>query len=108
MQKPTIFKVYNSSRIMCYKVATTTRTDNEILEVIIQMYDGMKNLYKVYKNDELIHVINSRKRVYNKQRILEVNSGKIFKDLTEMKEVLLLDRKKALDLVKRSFNYRYV
>jgi len=95
---------------MCYKVATTTRTDDEILGVIIPMYDGMKNLYKVYKNDELIHVINARQNRYGKKvkSILEVSTGIIFKDLTEMKDVLLIDRSKALELVKRSFNYRYV
>lgn len=108
MEKTTIYKVYNSSKSLCYKVATTTRTDDEILGAIIPMYEGMKNLFKVYKNDELIHIINSRKRQYFKKRILEVSTGMIFKDLTEMKDVLLIDRKKALELVKKSFNYRYV
>lgn len=108
MEKTTIYKVYNSSKSLCYKVATTTRTDDEILSTIIPMYDGMKNLYKVYKNDELIHIINSKKRQYFKKRILEVSTGTIFKDIYEMRDVLLIDRKRAIELVKKSFNYRYV
>ena len=108
MEKTTIFRVYNSSRIMCYKVATTTRTDEEILSAIVPMFEGTKTIYRVYKNDELVMTLNTKKREYLTKRILEVNTGIIFKNLTEMKDVLLIDRKKALELVKRSFNYRYV
>jgi hypothetical protein len=108
MQKTTIFRVYNSSRIMCYKVATTTKSDEEILSAIVPMFEGTKTIYRVYKNDELVMTLNTKKREYLTKRILEVNTGIIFKNLTEMKDVLLIDRKKALELVKRSFNYRYV
>jgi hypothetical protein len=109
MQKPNIFRVYNSNKIMAYKVATSTRSDDEILSAIIPMFEGSKTIYRIYKNDELLVTINSRQRKYTKQKsILEVSTGTIFKDLTEMKDVLLLDRKKALELVKKSFNYRYV
>jgi hypothetical protein len=110
MEKTTIFKVYNTNNIIAYKVATTTRTDDEILEAIKLMYEGNKSLYKVYKNDELIHVINAKQKKLTKEvkSILEVSTGTIFKDLTEMKDILLINRSKALELVKRSFNYRYV
>lgn len=110
MQKPTIYRVYNSNKILAYKVVTTTRTESEILEQISNMYEGIKNLYKVYKDDELIKVINSKQRKHGARpkSILEVSTGTIFKDIYEMRDVLLIDRKKALELVKRSFNYRYV
>jgi hypothetical protein len=108
MEKTTIYRVYNSNKILAYKVATSTRSDDEILSAIIPMFEGSKNIYRIYKNDELIMTLNTKKREYLTKRILEVSTGTIFKDLTEMKDVLLLDRKKALDLVKRSFNYRYV
>jgi hypothetical protein len=108
MEKTTIFRVYNSNKIMAYKVATSTRSDEEILSAIIPMFEGTKTIYRVYKNDELVMMINTKKRQYFKKQILEVNTGTIFKDITEMKDVLLLDRKKALELVKKSFNYRYV
>jgi len=110
MQKPTIYRVYNSNKILAYKVATTTRSDEEIMEQILKMYEGIKNLYKVYKNDELIKIINAkqRKNGAKPKSILEVSTGTIFKDIYEMKDVLLIDRKRALKLVKKSFNYRYV
>ena len=110
MEKTTIYKVYNSNKILAYKVATTTRSDEEIMEQILKMYEGIKNIYKVYKNDELIKIINAkqRKNGAKPKSILEVSTGTIFKDIYEMKDVLLIDRKKALELVKKSFNYRYV
>jgi hypothetical protein len=108
MQKPTIFRVYNHNKIMAYKVATTTRSDDEILDVIKSMFEGTKVIYRIYKNDELILTLNTRKREYIYKRMLEVSTGTIFKDIYEMKDVLLIDRKRALELVKKSFNYRYV
>jgi NMD protein affecting ribosome stability and mRNA decay len=89
-------------------VATTTRSDDEILDIIKSMYEGTKVIYRIYKDDELILSLNTKKREHVSKSILEVNTGTIFKDLTEMKDVLLIDRKRALELVKRSFNYRYV
>ena len=109
MEKTTIFRVFNHNKIMAYKVATSTRSDDEILEAILPMFEGSKNIYRVYKNDELLLVLNSKQRRYtNRKSILEVSSGTIFKDIYEMRDVLLIDRKKALELIKRSFNYRYV
>ena len=109
MEKTRIFRVFNHNKIMAYKVATSTRSDDEILEAILPMFEGSKNIYRVYKNDELLLVLNSKQRRYtNRKSILEVSSGKIFKDIYEMRDVLLIDRKKALELVKKSFNYRYV
>jgi len=110
MEKTTIYRVYNSNKIMAYKVATTTRSEDEIMKQILPMFDGLKNLYKVYKDDQLIKIINAKQRRhgYNPKSILEVSSGTIFKDIYEMKDVLLIDRKRALELVKKSFNYRYV
>jgi hypothetical protein len=108
MQKTTIYRVYNSNKIMAYKVATTTRSEDEIMKQIVPMFEGTKTIYRVYKNDELVMMINTKKRQYFKKQILEVSTGTIFKDIYEMKDVLLIDRKKALELVKRSFNYRYV
>jgi hypothetical protein len=109
MEKTTIYRVYNHNKIMAYKVATSTRSEEEILQAIIPMFEGSKNVYKVYKNDELLVTINSRERKYTKQKsILEVNTGTIFKDIYEMRDVLLVDRKRALELVKKSFNYRYI
>lgn len=110
MQKSDIYKVINTNNIVAYKVATTTRSQQDILDIICPMYNKNKTLYKVYKNDKLIHVINAKDKIVIKKvkSILEVNTGTIFKDLTEMKDVLLIDRKKALELVKRSFNYKYV
>jgi len=108
MQKPTIYKVYNSNKILAYKVATTTRSEDEIMKQILPMFQGSKTIYRIYKNDELILMINTKKREHITKRILEVSTGTIFKDIYEMKDVLLIDRKKALELVKRSFNYRYV
>jgi len=109
MEKTTIFRVFNHNKILAYKVATLTRSDDEILAAILPMFEGSKNIYRIYKNDELVMVLNSKqKRFTGRKSILEVSSGTIFKDIYEMRNVLLLDRKKALDLVKRSFNYRYV
>ena len=108
MQKPTIFRVYNHNKIMAYKVATTTRSDDEILNIIRSMFEGTKVIYRIYKNDELILTLNTKKRKHTSKKILEINTGTIFKDIYEMKDVLLIDRKRALELVKKSFNYRYV
>jgi hypothetical protein len=109
MEKTTIYRVYNHNKIMAYKVATSTRSEQEILQAILPMFEGSKNVYKVYKNDELLITINARERKYTKNKsILEVSTGKVFKDIYEMRDVLLIDRKKALELVKKSFNYRYV
>ena len=108
MQKTRIFRVYNHNKIMAYKVATTSRSDNEILDVIRSMFEGTKVIYRIYKNDELILTLNTKKREHITKRILEVSSGTIFKDIYEMRDVLLIDRKRALELVKKSFNYRYV
>jgi hypothetical protein len=109
MEKTTIYRVYNHNKIMAYKVATSTRSEEEILQAIIPMFEGSKNVYKLYKNNELLLTINSRERKYTKSKsILEVSTGKIFKDIYEMRDVLLIDRKRALELVKKSFNYRYV
>ena len=108
MQKTRIFRVYNHNKIMAYKVATTTRSDDEILDVIRSMFEGTKVIYRIYKDDELILSLNTKKREHITKRILEVSSGTIFKDIYEMRDVLLIDRKRALELVKRSFNYRYV
>ncbi|NBW16847.1 MAG: hypothetical protein EBR82_53610 [Caulobacteraceae bacterium] len=108
MEKTTIYRVYNSNKNLAYKVATSTRSDDEILDIIWSMFEGMKTIFRVYKNDELVLTLNTKKRFRINKKILEVNTGTIFKDLTEMKDVLLIDRKKALELVKRSFNYRYV
>lgn len=108
MQKTTIFRVYNSNKSLAYKVATSTRSDDEILSQIIPMFEGNKTIIRIYKNDELVMTLNTKKRDHLTKSILEVNTGIIFKNLTEMKDVLLIDRKKALELVKRSFNYRYV
>jgi hypothetical protein len=110
MEKTNIYRVYNSNKTMAYKVATSTRSEEEILQAIVPMFEGSKTIYRVYKNDDLIKVINTKQRRYGliSKSILEVSTGTIFKDITEMKDVLLIDRKKALELVKRSFNYRYV
>jgi hypothetical protein len=109
MEKTTIFRVFNHNKIMAYKVATSTRSDDEIMEAIIPMFEGSKNIYRIYKNDELVMVLNSKQRRYTgRKSILEVSSGTIFKDIYEMRDVLLIDRKRALELVKKSFNYRYV
>jgi len=108
MEKTRIFRVFNHNKLMTYKVATSTRSDDEILDVIRSMYEGTKVIYRIYKNDELVLTLNTKKREYVSKRILEVSTGMIFKDIYEMRDVLLLDRKKALELVKKSFNYRYV
>ena len=109
MEKTRIFRVFNHNKLMTYKVATTTRSDDEILNIIRSMYEGTKVIYRIYKNDELLITINARERKYTKNKsILEVSTGKIFKDIYEMRDVLLIDRKKALELIKKSFNYRYV
>jgi len=108
MKKTRIFRVFNHNKLMTYKVATSTRSDDEILDVIRSMYEGTKVIYRIYKNDELVLTLNTKKREYVSKRILEVSTGMIFKDIYEMRDVLLLDRKKALELVKKSFNYRYV
>ena len=109
MEKTKIYRVFNHNKIMAYKVATSTRSEEEILKAIIPMFEGSKNVYKLYKNDELLVTINARERKYTKNKsILEVSTGKVFKDIYEMRDVLLIDRKKALELVKKSFNYRYV
>lgn len=110
MEKTNIYRVYNSNKTMAYKVATSTRSDDEILRAIVPMFEGSKTLYRVYKNDKLIKVINAKQRIkgVSPKSILEVSTGTIFKDIYEMRDVLLIDRKKALELVKRSFNYRYV
>ena len=108
MEKTRIFRVFNHNKLMTYKVATSTRSDDEILDVIRSMYEGTKVIYRIYKNDELVLTLNTKKREYVSKRILEVSTGTIFKDIYEMRDVLLLDRKKALELVKKSFNYRYV
>ena len=108
MEKTRIFRVFNHNKIMAYKVATSTRSDDEILDVIRSMFEGTKTIFRVYKNDELILSLNTKKREHKSKKILEVNTGTIFKDIYEMRDVLLIDRKKALELVKKSFNYRYV
>jgi hypothetical protein len=108
MEKTRIFRVYNHNKLMAYKVATTTRSDEEILDVIRSMFEGTKVIYRIYKNDELILSLNTKKREHTYKKILEVSTGTIFKNIYEMKDVLLIDRKRALDLVKKSFNYRYV
>lgn len=108
MEKTNVYRVYNHNKILAYKVATSTRSDDEIFKAILPMFEGSKNIYRIYKNDELVMVLNTKKREYNTRRILEVSTGTIFKNLMEMKDVLLIDRKKALELVKKSFNYRYV
>ncbi|CAB4148673.1 hypothetical protein UFOVP535_18 [uncultured Caudovirales phage] len=108
MGKTTIFRVYNHNKILAYKVATSIRSDEEIYEFILPMFEGSKNIYRIYKNDELVMTLNTKKREYLTKRILEVSTGTIFKDIYEMRDVLLIDRKKALELVKKSFNYRYV
>ncbi len=108
MQKPTIYRVYNSNKILAYKVVTTTRSEEEIMEQILPMFKGLKTIYRIYKNDKLILTLNTKKREHITKRILEVSTGTIFKDIYEMRDVLLIDRKRALELVKRSFNYRYV
>jgi hypothetical protein len=110
MQKTDVYKVINTNNIIAYKVVTTTRSQQDILDIICPMYNNMKTLYKVYKNDELIHVINAKDKnqIKKTKSILEVSTGTIFKDIYEMRDVLLIDRKKALELVKRSFNYKYV
>jgi hypothetical protein len=108
MKKTTIYKVYNSNKILAYKVATTSRSEEEIMEKILPMFQGSKTIYRIYKNDELILTLNTKKREHTSKKILEVSTGTIFKDIYEMRDVLLIDRKKALELVKRSFNYRYV
>jgi len=108
MEKTRIFRVYNHNKLMAYKVATTTRSDDEILNIIRSMYEGTKVIYRIYKNDELILTLNTKKREHITKRILEVSTGTIFKDIYEMRDVLLIDRKRALELVKKSFNYRYV
>ena len=108
MEKTRIFRVYNHNKLMTYKVATTTRSDEEILDIIRSMYEGTKIIYRIYKNDELVLSLNTKKSEHITKRILEVSTGMIFKDIYEMRDVLLIDRKKALELVKRSFNYRYV
>jgi hypothetical protein len=64
----------------------------------------MKSSLKIKKDV----MINTKKRQYFKKQILEVSTGTIFKDIYEMRDVLLIDRKRALELVKKSFNYRYV
>jgi len=109
MEKTTIYRVFNHNKIMAYKVATSTRSEEEIIKAIIPMFEGSKNVFKLYKNDELLITINAKERKYKKNKsILEVSTGTIFKDIYEMRDVLLIDRKKALELVKKSFNYRYV
>ena len=109
MEKTTIYRVFNHNKIMAYKVATSTRSEVEILKAIIPMFEGSKIIYRIYKNDELVLVLNSKQRRYTgRKSILEVSSGTIFKDIYEMRDVLLIDRKRALELVKKSFNYRYV
>lgn len=108
MEKTNIYRVYNSNKILAYKVATSIRSDEEIYEFILPMFEGSKNIYRIYKNDELVMTLNTKKRKYLTKRILEVSTGTIFKDIYEMMDVLLIDRKKALELVKKLFNYRYV
>ena len=108
MEKTRIFRVFNHNKLMTYKVATTTRSDDEILDIIKSMYEGTKVIYRIYKDDELILSLNTKKREHVSKSILEVNTGTIFKDIYEMRDVLLIDRKRALELVKKSFNYRYV
>ena len=108
MEKTRIFRVYNHNKLMTYKVATTTRSDDEILDIIRSMYEGTKVIYRIYKNDELILSLNTKKREYVYKRILEVNTGTIFENLKDMMDVLMLRRGDALKLVKTSFNYKYV
>lgn len=108
MENTRVFRVYNHNKIMAYKVATSTRSDDEILDIIRSMFEGTKTIYRIYKNDDLILSLNTKKREHKDKRILEVSTGTIFKNVYEMRDVLLIDRKRALELVKKSFNYRYV
>jgi len=108
MKKTDIYKVINSNHIIAYKVATTTRSEQEILDIICPMYDGLKNNYKIYKNDELIKVLRCKKFKEKNKRILEVNTGIIFETIKDMMDELMLSRADALKLVKTSFKYKYI
>jgi hypothetical protein len=108
MQKSDIYKVINTNNIIAYKVATTTKSQQEILDIICPMYEGLKNNYKIYKNGELIKVLRCKQQSQKNKRILDVNTGIIFETIKDMMDVLMLSRADALKLVKTSFKYKYV
>jgi hypothetical protein len=111
MQKATVYKVINTNKIICYKCATTTRTEEEIIQHLSEMFEGSKNKYKVFKNDELILTFNykiAEKKIKQKKAILEVNTGYVYENIDELMDNLNLRKNQALKLVDTSFNYKYI
>jgi hypothetical protein len=111
MKKSTVYKVINHNKIICYKCATTTRIQEEILKHLSEMYEGSKNTYKVLENDILIKTFNSKKiekKIKQNKAILEVNTGYVYNNVNELMDNLNLCKSDALKLVNKSFNYKFI
>jgi hypothetical protein len=111
MKKTTIYKVYNTSNTICYKCATTTRSQDEIICNLGEMFHGLKSIYKVYCDNNLIHVFNSKRadtKIKTKKAILEVDTGYIYNNVNELMDNLNLCKADALKLVNKSFNYKFI
>lgn len=104
------YEVINIDKKLVYKCVTTTKSENEIMQILISMYECHSNLFYVYKNKELIHKINAkRKQIKRFTKIKDVRTGYVYSGLWELMQDLHISRESdAYSFMKNNSRYSYI
>lgn len=97
-------------KVVVYKVVTTTRSEQEIMKVLYEMFEGNSNLFYVYKNKELIHKINAKRRQIKRfTKIKDIRTGYVYSGLWELMQDLHISRESdAYSFMKNNSRYSYI
>jgi hypothetical protein len=105
------YEVINANeKKMVYKCVTTTKTEDEILKILVPMYEGNSKVFHIFKNKELIYKINAkRKHIKRFTKIKDVRTGYIYSGLWElMQELNIKHETDAYSFMKNNSRYSYI
>ena len=105
------YEVINSKEnTLAYKCVTTTKTEDEILKIIIPMYEGHSKVFHIYKNKQLIYKINAQRRKIKRfTKIKDIRTGYIYSGLWElMQDLHIKHESDAYSFMKNNPRYSYI
>jgi hypothetical protein len=104
------YEVINPEKELVYKCVTTTKSEDEIMQILIPMYEGHSKIFHIYKNKELIYKINAKRRQIKRfTKIKDIRTGYIYSGLWELMEDLHITKESdAYSFMKNNSRYSYI
>lgn len=92
-----------------YRCTTGHLSEEYVLKELYKKFSGFKNVYRVYKNGELIHRINNiTSDLRITEGILDRDTGVMYKDCYDMAEQLGCTYLQAKTKLKKQFRFKLI